>query len=320
MNQRTLFLSVIGSISILLFTIVTFDLSSVFPKSSFTLPFTKKPKKKHHILGGEDDDRYHGRYPNSLLTLFFPYTLLRDVVLDQPVEDTDVPFFWHIHKSDETIMKYILTTCYGLDTVELNDLQSIERAKQVHLASRGNKIVITSPFIRQAAELFDTENFGRMFCFFRHPLDYDLHDDLPTFSRDDNWLTRLLSDDHDNEVIGFKELGVAKQVVRQTCVVGTLDKMELSVYRMADYYGWELQPGQDETCVSDVIQRYNPPEKWIDHESEEWYDFYRKNKYDCQLYELAQSTWRAQIQTIIPLATQLTRAAPDEDEDEEEEE
>eukprot|EP00957_Ditylum_brightwellii_P144380 10998735-Ditylum_brightwellii.AAC.1 len=94
-------------------------------------------------------------------------------------------------------MKYILTTCYGLDTVELNDLQSIERAKQVHLASRGNKIVITSPFIRQAAELFDTENFGRM---------------------DDNWLTRLLSDDHDNEVIGFKELGVAKQVVRQTCV------------------------------------------------------------------------------------------------------
>jgi hypothetical protein len=46
-----------------------------------------------------DDGKYHGRYPNSLLTLFYPFTLLRDVVLDQPVNRTDVPFFWHVHVS-----------------------------------------------------------------------------------------------------------------------------------------------------------------------------------------------------------------------------
>jgi hypothetical protein len=35
------------------------------------------------------DGKYHGRYPNSLLTLFYPFTLLRDVVLDQPVAPAD---------------------------------------------------------------------------------------------------------------------------------------------------------------------------------------------------------------------------------------
>lgn len=45
------------------------------------------------------DGKYHGRYPNSLLTLFYPFTLLRDVVLDQPLNRTDVPFFWHVHVS-----------------------------------------------------------------------------------------------------------------------------------------------------------------------------------------------------------------------------
>ncbi|EJK53687.1 hypothetical protein THAOC_26821, partial [Thalassiosira oceanica] len=38
-----------------------------------------------------NDGKFHGRYPNSLLTLFYPFTLFRDVVLDQPVEPTDVP-------------------------------------------------------------------------------------------------------------------------------------------------------------------------------------------------------------------------------------
>lgn len=46
-----------------------------------------------------NDGKYHGRYPNSLLTLFYPFTLLSDVVLDQPVNRTDVPFFWHAHVS-----------------------------------------------------------------------------------------------------------------------------------------------------------------------------------------------------------------------------
>lgn len=268
---------------------------------------------------GEDDGQYNGRYPNSLLTLFYPYTLLRDVVLDQPVDESDVPFFWHIHKSDEKIVKRILTKCYGLDLIELDTMESIEKAKEVNLASaKPNKNrVITSPHIREAIQIFNTDNFGRMICFFRHPADYDLHSSLPTFPKSDNWLTRYLSDEHEGP-IEFKQLGVAKHVVRETCVVATIDKMEASIKRQADYFGWKLKDG-GQSCIDDAL-RDNPKETWVDHESDAWTKFYKLNKYDCQLYEIAQSTWRAQIQTIIPLETQLSRAAPDKDEEEGEDE
>ena len=48
-----------------------------------------------------EDGLFMGRFPNSLLTLFYPYTLLRDVVLEQPVNETDIPFYWYIHEEDE---------------------------------------------------------------------------------------------------------------------------------------------------------------------------------------------------------------------------
>lgn len=313
-DSRTLTYGTLILTSLLLLVTYTVDLTSILSK----LPYFSGD-------GGEDeddDDNYNGRYPNSLLTLFFPYTLLRDVVIAQPVDkDHDVPFFWHVHKSDELIVKRILTSCYGLDLVELDDMESIERAKQLELASESKpNRVITSPFIRDAIQIFTPENFGRMFCFFRHPMDYDIHDSLPTFPNGpDNWLTRLLSDVHEGP-LGFKELGVAKHVVRETCVVGTIDKMVASIKRMGSYYGWKLKTGVDESCIDNFVVADNPSETYVDHDSEEWHEFYLKNKFDCQLYELAQSTWRAQIQTIIPYETQLSRAAPSEDEEEEEEE
>lgn len=54
------------------------------------------------------DGKYHGRYPNSLLTLFYPFTLLRDVVLDQPVNRTDVPLFWHVHISVSELFYFFI--------------------------------------------------------------------------------------------------------------------------------------------------------------------------------------------------------------------
>eukprot|EP00559_Dactyliosolen_fragilissimus_P001746 CAMPEP_0184861758 /NCGR_PEP_ID=MMETSP0580-20130426/6363_1 /TAXON_ID=1118495 /ORGANISM="Dactyliosolen fragilissimus" /LENGTH=351 /DNA_ID=CAMNT_0027359355 /DNA_START=53 /DNA_END=1108 /DNA_ORIENTATION=- len=264
------------------------------------------------------DGKYHGAYPNSLLTLFWPYTMLRDVVLDQPVDDSDVPFFWHIHKSEERVVKRALTQCYGMELVELNDLESIQQAKELKLASGidRNKHVLTSPFIRAVSELFTTDNFGRVFAFFRHPLDYEVDETLPRFPRNDDWLTRYLAHHHDEDIT-FKELGVAKHVIRQCCVVGTIDTMKESILRIGAYFGWELKD-DDEDCIEDILLELNHPqaETWVDHESPEWANLYNQSRYDCELYEIARSTWRAQIQTIIPYNIQLSR---NEDEDEEEE-
>ena len=275
--------------------------------------------KLDESMHGLDPTKYHGTYPHSLLTLFCPYTLLRDVILDQPVSDTDIPFFWHLHVSDEKIYKRILTECFGKELVELNDLETITQAKDLNIVSKldPKKHVITSPFIRETAEIFTTDNFGRMIAFYRHPLDYDLHPALPVFESKDSWLCRYLSDVHVEELT-FKEMGVAKQVIRQCSLVGTLDKFRQTVIRTAIHLDWPyangMSNGEGEKCVDDILVD-KPEEKFADHTSEAWLAFHEVNLYDCQLYELSQSSWRHQIQTIIPMEVQLSRAE-DDDEDE----
>lgn len=320
---------------------------------------SNKQSEEGEIVGAAlphvtSDGKYHGRYPNSLLTLFYPYTLFRDVVLDQPVDVNDVPFFWHAHVSDEIPVKKVLKTCYGADLVELDTEEDVEKAKELKLlpslasqervgpgslkeklynGQRKQPIVITSPHIREVAELFTQENMGRMLSFYRHPIDYDLHPNLKTKLPPDavnNFMTRLLSDVHTGE-LGFKELGIAKQVIRQCTLSGTRDLMAESILRFGQYFGWVPTGGEgtklsEETdnaiaksCIDDILQSY-PGERYADHNSPEWQAFYKANKMDCQLYELSRSTWRAQIQTIIPLTLQKQRAGEGDDDEKNDEE
>ncbi len=291
-----------------------------FHASIFGVDYGEESEGEHEL----DPTKYHGRYPHSLLTLFYPYTMFRDIVLEQPINVTDIPFFWHLHNSDEKIFKQVLTKCYGLQLIELNSKEEIQKAIDVELVNglQRDTHVITSPFIRETAEVFSMDHFGRMMCFFRHPLDYDIHPAIPKYEKNDNWLTRLITDEHDKDIT-FWELAIAKQVVRQTCLVGTLDKMKISMIRFQEHFGWKYVNGmskeEGEQCVDAAIKGNLPEETWIDHESDEFKSFYKSNLMDCQLYELAQSAWRHQIQTIIPWELQLSRDE-DDDEDEEEEE
>ena len=300
-----------------------------------------------------NDGKFHGRYPNSLLTLFYPFTLFRDVVLDQPVDPNDVPFYWHEHVSDEVAIKAVLTKCYDADLVELNSVEDVEKAKKLNLVStlasqgrvgpdavnkeklyngqRRKPLVIASPHIRESAELFSQDNFGRMFSFYRHPIDYDVHPNLkkklPPEAGANNFLTRLLSDVHTGP-LGFKELGIAKQVIRQSTIAGTRDLMAESIFRFGKYYGWvpvggegtkESEENDDAiatACIEEMVKDV-PGERYADHNSPEWHVFYKANKLDCQLYEIARSTWRAQIQTIVPLTLQKSRAGEGDDEEKE---
>lgn len=242
-------------------------------------------------------------------------------------------------------MKKTLTTCYGAELIELDTVEDIDKAKKLTLvttlATQGRlgtrisdvtkepyynqqisrPVVITSPHIREASELFNQDNYGRMFSFYRHPIDYDVHPQLkqklPPEAGANNFLTRLLSDVHVGE-LGFKELGIAKQVIRQVGVTGTRDQMAESLFRIGKYMGWvpvngmgtkESEVSDDDivkACIEENVQSA-PEERYADHNSPEWQVFYQRNKLDCQLYEIARSTWRAQIQTIIPLTLQMER-------------
>jgi len=126
-------------------------------------------------------------------------------------------------------------------------------------------------------------------------------------------------------------LGIAKQVVRQTTIAGSRDLMAESLFRFGKYYGWVPVGGEGtkesgekddaiaKSCVDEAIKDA-PGERYADHNSPEWQVFYKANKLDCQLYEIARSTWRAQIQTIIPLTLQKQRAGEGDDDEKQDEE
>ncbi|KAL7440032.1 hypothetical protein ACHAXH_008854 [Discostella pseudostelligera] len=338
--------------------------------SSFT--FIPKHDDDNHALGDsspqiDSDGKYHGRYPNSLLTLFYPLTLYRDVVLDQPIDITDVPFFWHPNVVDEMAVKNALRKCYKAEIIELNTIEEIENAKENNLimrlvsrnrvgegsvdpvndgenpattnvrlynGQRRQPVVIASPHIRRAAELFTHDYSGRVFAFYRHPYDYDLHPSLQAIREEEmydanDFLTRLLAS-VPHGPLDLKELGIAKHVVRQATVAGTADLMAESIVRIGKYFGWVAVGGlgtkesvdSDDTiartCIENVVKDV-PGEKFIDRTDESgWEEFYKANRFDCELYEVARSTWRAQIQTIIPLILQKVRAG-EGDEDKEKE-
>ena len=107
--------------------------------------------------------------------------------------------------------------------------------------------------------------------------------------------------------------------------------MAESLFRFGKYYGWvptggsgtkESEESDDSiarSCIDNVIKDV-PGERYADHNSPEWQVFYKANQLDCQLYEIGRSTWRAQIQTIIPLTLQKLRAGEGDDEEKADEE
>jgi len=273
--------------------------------------FTSDTSKILKLFKTERDIRYNGRLPNSLLTVNYPYTLMRDVVQEQPVDESDVPFFWHPHQRDSRIIEKVLETCYGMEVIKLETLDAIKNAKEVDLPAREpGKFVITSPYLREVAELFSPKHLGRASCYFRHPLDYDPFPNLPKYKLDDNWLARYLLNDG-TTVLDLSQLGFAKQIIREVCVAAPMDKIEATIKRYADYMGWKLKGSED--CIEEAVEEEFVNGKKLDHDSEEWISFYSKNRYDCQLYEYSQQTWRAQIQTIVSYDVQLKRKAKKEE-------
>lgn len=52
----------------------------VFPNFGEVKIDSSEEEEEDNSMHGLDPTKYHGTYPHSLLTLFYPYTLLRDVV------------------------------------------------------------------------------------------------------------------------------------------------------------------------------------------------------------------------------------------------
>lgn len=254
----------------------------------------------------------------NIMVLGPPWVYLRDTVNDMPVRDTDITFFWLVRGASGEKIKNMLTDCLDLRLTSYH--HGIDTELEFSSLSRINGIA--SPNVREVSARFTAEYHGRMFAFFRHP--YQIFRESMRVAREDldNPLIRAVIGDNEMKIT-YKELGIAKKVVREKCVVGLLDEFfEKSVRRIYDYFGWVDKDGMGQTCF-ERHQDTVPADAYgntMSDNSAEWMQFMVKNKLDLQMYEFVRSVYRAEEQTIIPRYKQLAALEEDEDEDEDEEE
>jgi len=275
------------------------------------------PEEKAYSLQSTNDEfetdekheEYYASYSqqqDGVLPLFSGY---KDVW--EPVEyGRDIPVFWHIPKTGGTSVKAIMTSCHRLITVSEGGIQEghdqdkeisvvqmsgggkfvnvdttnrpgILRAKEMGLVSSNVEIeALVTPFIYDANELFDpSEPRGRLFSFFRHPIDRAVSlfsylqyaDWEPSYNPaykdmtieefaemelggENNWMTREFSNQREGELTE-EHLEIAIDVVRRKFLVGLLSKRYESVERFEKYFGWKykVMPTNQEACRADWL-------------------------------------------------------------------
>lgn len=263
---------------------------------------------------------------------------------------TDIPYFWHIPRSAGASMAHIMGTCMNLvlasnsgvrqghdkDTslkvvtmgdvsyvnVDTNTAQGIERVKKMRLSSSGLADVVISSRIFDAASIFSSRNQGRLFTFFRHPVDraaslfhytqdtvwrrnnvkeyknISILDYFKSSLGESNWMTRFLTNNL-RKALSEKDLDAAKEILRRKCLIGLFSKKSESFYRMKQYFNWQIKDETTQNCLDKKLDwawplkhKHDPVEEGTDV----WNAIAVMNQYDIKLYEYAQQLFREQSQ------------------------
>ena len=69
--------------------------------------------------------------------------------------------------------------------------------------------------------------------------------------KENNWMTRFLSDKETGEVYEY-DLDVAKKVLKEKCLIGFLYNLEESMKRFEKYFHWN--DTKNEKCFNDLIE------------------------------------------------------------------
>ena len=245
------------------------------------------------------------------LEVFFPFyfSSLSNLTEEfRPREET--PYFWDVHFSGESIAEAIFSQCHNLVmaaefglrqpdysedelaqfildgsryvNVELNTKEGILRASNLGLAQSHLADVIISPYLHNiASSVFTTQNPGRLFSIFRHPVDRALgmyhylskaswdpmyspevkNMTIEEFARsgyiENNWMTRFLVGRPKGKLT-HSDMLLAKKIVKYKVLVGLYDELESSMTRFQRYFGWkDSKKTQADTakCRSKAISR-----------------------------------------------------------------
>ncbi|KAL7426253.1 hypothetical protein ACHAXH_000287 [Discostella pseudostelligera] len=180
--------------------------------------------------------------------------------------------------------------------VDTTNAFGIQRAAAMGLASSGLADVIVSSYFHDASMLFDLHHQGRAFLILRDPIERatsvyyhrvktvgDLDASVISLEEyakgngiENNWMTRFLTNHMAGELTKT-DLDQAKEILKEKFLIGFLDDLEESVYRIMKFNGWAKSSDEDETakmnqedCIHDLITRGGvwSSSRWNEYEYE----------------------------------------------------
>lgn len=194
--------------------------------------------------------------------------------------------------------------------VDTSTTEGIQAARSIGLVESGLANVIVSQHLHPAATLFNKDQKGRCFTMIRHPIQravsmfhylavahweptYDpslSYISIEMYARskraEHNWLVRFLSGELEGD-LNDDHLAMAKEVLREKCLVGLLLHKEESFLRFEKYFGWVPVSKAQSECRNRVLHsgwsnKHSHPE--VEVGSVVWELLMKENSYDIKLY------------------------------------
>jgi hypothetical protein len=209
--------------------------------------------------------------------------------------------------------------------VDTSTVKGIQRAQDLNLVPSGLADVVISPLLHDATTLFTPTRKGRLFTIFRHPVErasslfYFIQDtqwkqpssrneqfasmSIEEFYEggfaENNWMTRFLTNELTKGELTEEDLNIAKEVLRQKCLIGLLEQKGETFDRFQKYFGWRPKNGAEEECLAKKLdwawpmKHRHPP---VDKNSDAYRLIRAQNIFDLQLYDYATELFTQQGQ------------------------
>jgi len=219
------------------------------------------------------------------------------------------------HENDETLQLVDINGGSNHVNVDTTIFPGILRASELGLVPSNIAEIIFSPLLHESAtHLFSPKHKGQLFAIFRHPLDrvvslfYYLRSATwePTYNpilqnmtlleyatselAESNFIVRALVNKMEG-AISWDDYYVAKEILRRKCLVGLLDKWDLSMNRFDLFF--DFQPHKDERHEAQECRKklrksggsnvHHHPS--VDPSSEEYEILKKENFWDLMLYD-----------------------------------
>jgi len=208
--------------------------------------------------------------------------------------------------------------------VDTSILPGILHAAELDLVPSQMAEIIFSPLLHESSTHLFSPNFkGQMFAMFRHPVDrvislfYYLRSATwePTYNSalqnqtlleyaeselaENNFMVRSLVDKMEGE-LSMSDLRLAKEILKQKCLVGLLDRWEASINRFDSFFGFQPHGDRHEQALQcrETLRAKGGSNKHqhpiVNRTSAVYAILERENALDLILYEYVQELFQEQ--------------------------